>query len=83
MSAEFTLYSRTGCHLCTEMLNQLLSMEQASTFRVRVVDIDDHPVLQSRYALRIPILSDIDDKELCEHVLDRQVVIDYLTSQNG
>lgn len=83
MSVEFTLYSRTGCHLCLEMLDQLMAMEQASTFQVHVVDIDVDSTLQSRYALRIPVLSTTDNNVLCEHVLNRQAIIDYLAGHDG
>jgi len=83
VNVVFTLYSRTGCHLCTEMLDQLLAMEQAVTFQVRVVDIDIDPALQSRYELRVPVLSTIDNTVLCEHILNRQAIIDYLASQIG
>jgi len=65
------------------MLDQLLAMEQAVTFQVRVVDIDIDPALQSRYELRVPVLSTIDNTVLCEHILNRQAIIDYLASQIG
>lgn len=83
MSVEFILYSRSGCHLCSEMLDQLMAMEQAGTFRVRVIDIDDNPELQCRYALHIPVLSTIDNNVLCKHALDKQAVTDYLANQAG
>lgn len=61
---EFTIYSRAGCHLCEEMIQQLEAVTAGHAVRIRVVDIDAEPELSRRYGLRIPVL-EADGEEVC------------------
>ena len=60
----FTIYSRQGCHLCDEMLDDLLALVGGHDVRVRVVDVDDDEETRRRYGLRIPVL-EFDGEEVC------------------
>lgn len=60
----FTIYSRQGCHLCDEMLDELLALVDGHDVRVRVVDVDDDGETRRRYGLRIPVL-EFDGQEVC------------------
>lgn len=84
MKVNFRLYGRSGCHLCDEMLVDLMSMDDASQCSVQFFDIDTDPVLQKQFALRIPVLTTEDGKAIiCEQFLDRQAVINYLAAWSG
>lgn len=60
----FTIYSREGCHLCDEMLDDLLALAEGRDIQVRVVDVDDDEETRRRYGLRIPVL-EADGEEIC------------------
>jgi thioredoxin-like negative regulator of GroEL len=81
MPVILRLYSRTGCHLCDEMLKELETLQQtkAGTFTVEILDIDLDQDMQRRYSLRIPLLTaGTGGKVLCENRFQRQSVLDYL-----
>ena len=61
---EFILYSRPGCHLCDEMLEELAPLIDGRDASVRVVDVDGNPGLKERYGLRIPVLT-LGEEEVC------------------
>ena len=60
----FTIYSREGCYLCDEMLDDLLALVDGYDVQVRVVNVDEDEDTRRRYGLRIPVL-EVDDEEIC------------------
>jgi hypothetical protein len=75
---EWTVFSRPGCGLCEEMLEELASVlppEEAT--RVQVIDIDADPELTRKYGTRIPVLL-VDGEFVCAYRLDRQRVAAHL-----
>ena len=82
---RFTLYSRSYCHLCEDMLAALQAMAPAGApFEVEVVDIDFDPgvdgALLARFDELVPVLfgADSDAPELCHYRLDHAAVAAYL-----
>jgi hypothetical protein len=71
------LYSRPECHLCEELLDQLLPMLSPDN-TVTVVDITDDIGLERKYSLRIPVLVSSDGTELSEYPLDTDRVRAFL-----
>jgi hypothetical protein len=53
---RFTLYSRPGCGLCEEMLEELAALPEARGIPVQVIDVDRDPELRARYGHKIPVL---------------------------
>lgn len=51
-----TLYSRSECHLCEEVLRDLDELRAEIPHKVVVVDIDRDPKLQRAYGLEIPVV---------------------------
>jgi hypothetical protein len=78
----FTLYSRSYCHLCDDMLRALKAMQAgAPRFTVDVVDVDADPALVERFDELVPVLfGDLAAPELCHYFLDPQAVRAYLAS---
>jgi hypothetical protein len=76
---HFTLYSRSYCHLCHEMLEALLRLQTPQrTFTVDVVDIDSaaDPSLLARFDELVPVLyADLSEPELCHYFLDEARVL--------
>lgn len=79
---HFTLYSRSYCHLCQDMLDALQQMAPAGLpFQVDVIDIDAaaNVDLLARYDELVPVLfGRLDAPELCHYFLDRDRVAAYL-----
>ena len=48
---RFLLYSRPGCGLCEEMLEELASLPSARGVPIDVVDVDLDPATRARYGL--------------------------------
>jgi hypothetical protein len=73
---RFTLYSRSWCHLCEDMLAALRTFmaREGLPFSVDVVDIDasPDPSLVARFDELVPVLfgDNPDGPELCHYFLD-------------
>lgn len=79
---RFTLYSRSWCHLCEDMLAALRALEPPGRpFDVAVLDVDADPALVARFDELVPVLyGDPDGPELCHYFLDEAAVRAYLAS---
>ena len=79
---KFTLYSRSYCHLCDDMLAALRALEGGEGFEVEVIDVDADPVLVARFDELVPVLfgADLSAPELCHYFLDHDAVRRYLVS---
>ncbi len=81
---RFTLYSRSYCHLCDDMLEALNAMQDgAGKFSVEVIDVDADPALVARFDELVPVLfgADLAAPELCHYFLDREAVRAYLAAR--
>ena len=78
--SKFTLYSRSYCHLCEDMLHALQALApQGQPFEVDVVDVDADPALVERFDEMVPVLfGRLDEPELCHYFLDEAAVREYL-----
>jgi len=72
-----TVYSRTYCHLCDDLLAGLRAMQGRHAFEIAVVDVDADPQLEARYGEWVPVLAH-GDRELCHYFLDCDAVSAYL-----
>jgi uncharacterized protein YjaZ len=79
---HFTLYSRSYCHLCDDMLGALMAMQTATLhFTVEVIDVDADPALVARFDELVPVLfGDLAQPELCHYFLDEDAVRRYLAA---
>ncbi|MBM3374330.1 MAG: glutaredoxin family protein [Betaproteobacteria bacterium] len=72
-----TLYGRSWCHLCEDMLAALEPLRGEFGFTLDVVDVDSNPQLETRFGERVPVLVH-GERELCHYHLDTVAVTDYL-----
>jgi thiol-disulfide isomerase/thioredoxin len=81
-TARFTLYSRSYCHLCEDMLVALQALAtDGQRFEIEVVDVDADPALVERFDELVPVLfGDPRQGELCHYFLDEAAVRTYLAS---
>jgi hypothetical protein len=82
-TSQFTLYSRSYCHLCEDMLTALQALAPAGqAFEVDVIDVDADPALVERFDELVPVLfGRLDEPELCHYFLDEAAVRRYLAHQ--
>lgn len=78
---RLTLYYRSDCSLCTDLLAELLALESRYTFALERIDIDEDPSLVARFNAKVPVLA-VDGEILCCHFLDTSALIDELTSND-
>jgi len=73
---HFTLYSRSYCHLCEDMLNALNALQTPKKpFTVEVIDVDADEALVAKYDELVPVLyGDLNAPELCHYFLDEEKV---------
>ena len=74
----FTVYSRQECHLCEDLLAQLIQLQQANDFNITEVDVDSSPQLIEQYGSQVPVVT-CDDQQLCHYFLDQAAVMQVLT----
>lgn len=69
--ADVVVYSRPGCHLCEEAIEQIIALhEEGYRFTLTEVDVESDELLLRRYLERIPVV-EVDGVEASELVLDR------------
>jgi glutaredoxin len=72
--ATLVVYSRPGCHLCEEAIEQIVALHgDGYRFELHEVDIESHELLLRRYLERIPVV-EVDGAEVSELILDRDAV---------
>jgi Glutaredoxin-like domain (DUF836) len=76
-TVRLTLYGRSYCHLCDDMLAALEPLLDESGTAVDVVDVDSDPALEQRFGMLVPVLLHA-DTELCHYHLDTAKVRAYL-----
>lgn len=87
---RFTLYGRSYCHLCDDMLQALLALRavgdagDAGQFSVEQVDVDSDPELVALYDELVPVLlgakADQVPVQLCHYFLDQDKVKAFLAA---
>jgi hypothetical protein len=79
---HFTLYSRSWCHLCEDMLAALRAFmaREGLAYSIDVVDVDADPRLVERFDELVPVLfgEDLDGPELCHYFLDEAALRRHL-----
>ena len=66
---QLTVYVRRGCHLCTDMTQELERLRQELDFEINIVDIERDPELVELYTTRVPVLV-VDGVEICYYFLE-------------
>ena len=72
-----TVYSRSYCHLCDELIAGLRTLQARFHFEIEIVDVDSDDALEGRYGEDVPVVVHA-GTELCRHRLDTGRVTEYL-----
>jgi len=74
MSAQLVLYTRPGCHLCEQALEQLVALHgEGYRFELLEVDIESDDALLRAMLERIPVL-ELNGEVVSEVLLDQTSV---------
>ena len=73
-----TLYARTYCHLCDDMIAALQPLHSHFHFSLSIVDVDSDPRLEKLFGEKVPVLL-LGETELCHYFLDVPAVTAALT----
>ena len=66
---RLTVYERSGCHLCDDMVSTLSEWKSELGFEIERVEVDTSPELAGRYGARVPVLA-YGSVEICHFFLD-------------
>jgi hypothetical protein len=66
---EIHVYSRQGCHLCEQLIEELLPLVRGR-FELVVRDIDTRESWKQAYDTRVPVV-EYDGELICQYHLDR------------
>lgn len=50
------VFSRPGCGLCDDVLEQLATLRQSFAFEVATVNVDEDDALRTRHGERVPVV---------------------------
>ena len=64
-------YYRHGCHLCEDLYAELLPYEKNHGLKIIMHNIDKDPALKEKYNALVPVLTDIDNNEICRYYFDK------------
>ena len=76
--AALRVYSRRGCHLCEELIEELLPLIR-DRLTLEVCDIDTRTEWRERYDTRVPVV-EYDGELVCQYHLDRDAIVRILGS---
>ena len=74
------LFSRSNCHLCEAMEDELRPYIQKYNITVNRQYIDNDADLEKRYGSKVPVLM-FQDKVLCEYFLDSAPLLGAIAAQ--
>ncbi len=74
------LFSRSNCHLCEAMEDELRPYIQKYNITVNRQYIDNDADLEKRYGSKVPVLM-FQDKILCEYFFDPAPLLDAIAAE--
>jgi len=76
-----TVYSRRGCHLCEQLIEELLPLVREQ-LDIEVIDVDSRDDWREKYDSRVPVI-EFDGRLVCELSLDRDAVMRIVAEQGN
>ena len=76
---KLTVFIRSGCHLCEDLLLQLQDLKQRHPFDFKTFDVDSDPHLAKRYGHLVPVVM-LGDEQICHYFLDQAALLQALGS---
>ena len=80
--ASLTVYIRSGCHLCDDLLLQLQQLAQTHPFDFITVDVDSDTHLKQQYGTLVPVVMQ-GNVQICHYFLDQVALLQAIGSTNN
>lgn len=77
MTQNLTIYGRSQCHLCQNMLDELEDIRSENNFTYEYIEIDSNSELEDRFGQKVPVLM-AEEREICHYVLDIHALKGYI-----
>ncbi len=82
MTPQLTVYTRHGCHLCEDLLQQMQTLQNSHVFEYFTVDVDADPRIRQQYAALVPVVV-LGDRQICHYFLDQAALLQALADINS
>ncbi|HHJ35140.1 MAG TPA: glutaredoxin family protein [Gammaproteobacteria bacterium] len=82
MLLKLKLYSRSNCHLCEAMEDELRPYIEARDISVTRQLIDNDKNLEALYGTKVPVLT-LDEKILCHYFLDTEILLKAIAEHHN
>ena len=82
MTPQLTVYTRHGCHLCEDLLQQMQILKNSHVFEYFTVDVDADPRIRQQYAALVPVVV-LGDRQICHYFLDQAALLQALADINS
>ena len=82
MTPQLTVYTRHGCHLCEDLLQQMQTLKNSHVFEYFTVDVDADPRIRQQYAALVPVVV-LGDRQICHYFLDQAGLLQALADINS
>ena len=66
---KIVIYSKVGCSLCVEALDEIERVRREIPFDLEEVDVEDDPALMEKYGGLIPVV-ELDGRKIFEYFVD-------------
>jgi len=80
--AKIVVYSKVGCSLCVEALDEVERVRKEIPFDLEEVDIEDDPALLEKYGHLIPVV-ELDGRVIFEYFVDAVELRTHLKEVNS
>ena len=76
---QLNIYIRPACHLCEDLITQLIGLQSEYRFDFHTINVDSCPQLVAQYGTKIPVVS-YGDRQLCHYFLDQAAIVQLVSS---
>ena len=77
MALKFELFTRSGCHLCEEMEQEITLLQEKLGFTTNIIEINENQELENIYGDKVPVLA-YEQNIICIYVIDEDALRDTL-----
>ena len=77
MALKFELFTRSGCHLCEEMEQEITLLQAKLGFTTNIIEISESQELEGLYGDKVPVLA-YENNIICMYVIDEDTLLETI-----
>ena len=78
---RLSIYIRPACHLCEDVISQLVQLQSEYSFDFHTINVDSSPQLVAQYGTKVPVVT-YENQELCHYFLDQAALAQLVSSHS-